>query len=275
MTFRVSTKHAWHIVASTSWGTDSFRSRFDHVANAVGSASKEALDVAWRTVPDEERLQELKSVIRDGASTLGEKSGTAFHLAQQSLPDEGQRQGMKSAIRSAAVTVGVGAQHHAAGTAAAAHRAFRSCGRAGAECWHSLRVSDAVAQAAAGVQQIFVSRARVARHAVGWAGRMLEGERKEKLGPMAVVRCLAAFAVGAGAIFAAIPAALSLAGFAAVGVASASWAAVWQAYIGNVAAGSLFAWLQSVAMGGLGAGGSMAVGTAGGATGFGICASLN
>ena len=44
-------------------------------------------------------------------------------------------------------------------------------------------------------------------------------------------------------------------GFTATGVAAGSLAAAWQSSIGNVAAGSLFAWMQSTAA----AGGAWAV----------------
>ncbi|KAK2733928.1 hypothetical protein FQN57_001911 [Myotisia sp. PD_48] len=43
-------------------------------------------------------------------------------------------------------------------------------------------------------------------------------------------------------------------GFTAVGPAAGSSAALWQATIGNVVAGSVFAWCQSAAMGGLAVG---------------------
>src|SRR5438046_95423 len=47
-----------------------------------------------------------------------------------------------------------------------------------------------------------------------------------------------------------VPATLGAAGFAATGPALGSFAAAWQASIGSVAAGSVFSWLQSAAMGG-------------------------
>mmetsp|Transcript_59807 Transcript_59807/g.159112 ORF Transcript_59807/g.159112 Transcript_59807/m.159112 type:complete len:86 (-) Transcript_59807:265-522(-) len=42
-------------------------------------------------------------------------------------------------------------------------------------------------------------------------------------------------------------------GFAAVGIVGGSLAAAWQSSMGSVAAGSTFSFLQSLAMGGLGA----------------------
>ena len=57
--------------------------------------------------------------------------------------------------------------------------------------------------------------------------------------------------------------ALGLAGFTATGPAALSAAAGWQASIGVVEAGSLFAWCQSVAMGGTAVGGIQAAGVAG------------
>ena len=43
---------------------------------------------------------------------------------------------------------------------------------------------------------------------------------------------------------------LDMVGFTATGVAAGSIAAAWQSSIGNVAAGSLFAWMQSTAASG-------------------------
>jgi Interferon-induced 6-16 family len=43
----------------------------------------------------------------------------------------------------------------------------------------------------------------------------------------------------------AVPAAIAIAGFSAGGVVAGSAAAAWQATVGNVVAGSLFAWLQA------------------------------
>ncbi|KAI0168392.1 hypothetical protein BJ166DRAFT_496630 [Pestalotiopsis sp. NC0098] len=53
--------------------------------------------------------------------------------------------------------------------------------------------------------------------------------------------------------FAVLPALLSAAGFTPTGIAAESWAAGVQSTIGNVAAGSWFATLQSAGMGGYGA----------------------
>lgn len=56
---------------------------------------------------------------------------------------------------------------------------------------------------------------------------------------------------------------LGAAGFAATGPVAGSAAAAWQASIGLVEAGSLFAWCQSAAMGGAALGGVVACGAAG------------
>lgn len=58
---------------------------------------------------------------------------------------------------------------------------------------------------------------------------------------------------------------LGLFGFTATGVAAGSFAAAWQSSVGNVAAGSLFAWMQSTAA----VGGAWAVPLAIGATAVG------
>lgn len=68
---------------------------------------------------------------------------------------------------------------------------------------------------------------------------------------------------------------LGAAGFAAAGPVAGSAAAAWQSSIGLVQAGSLFAWCQSVAMGGAAVNGIVALGAAGGsvalaATGAGV-----
>lgn len=61
----------------------------------------------------------------------------------------------------------------------------------------------------------------------------------------------------------AAPAALGWVGFTSVGPAAASYASAWQASIGAVKAGSVFAWFQSAAMGGTAATQIAAVGAAG------------
>jgi hypothetical protein len=61
---------------------------------------------------------------------------------------------------------------------------------------------------------------------------------------------------------------LDMIGFTATGVAANSLAAAWQSSIGNVAAGSLFAWMQSTAA----AGGAWAVPWAMGAAGLVVAA---
>lgn len=62
--------------------------------------------------------------------------------------------------------------------------------------------------------------------------------------------------------FCAVPA-LGAIGFTAAGPAANSVAAAWQASIGVVKAGSIFAWCQSAAMGGGALGGIQAAGVAG------------
>jgi hypothetical protein len=61
----------------------------------------------------------------------------------------------------------------------------------------------------------------------------------------------------------ACPPLLAAVGFGALGPVAGSAAAGWQASIGLVEAGSLFAWCQSVAMGGAALGGVFAAGAAG------------
>ena len=60
------------------------------------------------------------------------------------------------------------------------------------------------------------------------------------------------------------PAILAAAGFSSIGPVAGSAAAAWQASMGSVAAGSLFAFLQSAAMGGAAMGVFVGVGAAGG-----------
>jgi hypothetical protein len=63
--------------------------------------------------------------------------------------------------------------------------------------------------------------------------------------------------------------ALGIVGFSALGPTAGSAAAAWQSSVGIVQAGSVFAWCQSVAMGGSAAGTILATqGVAAGATGF-------
>ncbi|KAJ9652346.1 hypothetical protein H2198_008385 [Neophaeococcomyces mojaviensis] len=65
---------------------------------------------------------------------------------------------------------------------------------------------------------------------------------------------------------------LGAVGFAAAGPVAGTAAAGWQASIGLVQAGSLFAWCQSAAMGGAAVGGIVATGAAGGAVAAGATA---
>jgi len=75
-----------------------------------------------------------------------------------------------------------------------------------------------------------------------------------------------ALAVGAG-----VPLALGLVGFSGPGVAAGSAAAAWQASIGNVASGSVFAYLQACGAAGIGTTLPTVAGAmAGGATGAGM-----
>ncbi len=58
---------------------------------------------------------------------------------------------------------------------------------------------------------------------------------------------------------------LGAVGFGALGPVAGSLATAWQSSVGSVAAGSLFAWCQSAAMGGAAASAIAATGAAGGA----------
>jgi len=79
----------------------------------------------------------------------------------------------------------------------------------------------------------------------------------------------AGLVVGGGAIIAA-PIALTAIGFGSAGVVGGSIAAAWQASIGNVAAGSIFAACQSAGAVGISAATSAAIGSAGAAVGSGL-----
>jgi hypothetical protein len=72
-------------------------------------------------------------------------------------------------------------------------------------------------------------------------------------------------AVGVLAVTASVVAVpiLGAAGFAATGPVAGSAAAAWQSSIGLVEAGSLFAWCQSAAMGGVALNGIFSLGVAG------------
>ncbi|KAK6352566.1 hypothetical protein TWF730_009390 [Orbilia blumenaviensis] len=67
--------------------------------------------------------------------------------------------------------------------------------------------------------------------------------RKHPLLATFILAALAGLAVAA-----IIPVLLELAGFSLIGPVEGSFAAAWQASIGDVAAGSFFAWLQSIGM---------------------------
>ena len=73
-------------------------------------------------------------------------------------------------------------------------------------------------------------------------------------------RCAIAMVVASGASVASVPALLAVAGFTSAGVTGGSLAALWQANMAGIASGGLFSTLQSVAMAGLGWGGTVSVG---------------
>ncbi|MCJ1310393.1 hypothetical protein MMC25_004057 [Agyrium rufum] len=80
---------------------------------------------------------------------------------------------------------------------------------------------------------------------------------------------LAGLGIGAVVTVCAAPAALGVVGFGSAGPVASTLAAGWQASIGSVAAGSAFATVQSMAMGGAVAGTVQAVAAGTGATLFG------
>ena len=81
-----------------------------------------------------------------------------------------------------------------------------------------------------------------------------------------------AAAIGGGILaVVAAPVALAAAGFGSAGVAAGSAAAAWQASIGNVAVGSVFAILQGAGAGGMAATTLAALGAAGAAVGAALC----
>ena len=83
---------------------------------------------------------------------------------------------------------------------------------------------------------------------------------------------IVAAAIGTGKIaISAIPVLLSYAGFTSTGVASGSIAAMTQASIGNVVAGSTFAALQSAGAAGLATSTTAAVGAVGAAGAAYLC----
>lgn len=88
-------------------------------------------------------------------------------------------------------------------------------------------------------------------------------------------KCLVAMAVGAGASVASAPMMLAAAGFSTLGITGGSLAATWQATMGTIGAGSIFASLQSFAMGGLGVGGSLSLAGAGGASAISFCKAVD
>lgn len=81
--------------------------------------------------------------------------------------------------------------------------------------------------------------------------------------------------VGAGASVVSAPIILASAGFAAAGVTVGSLAATWQASVGTIAAGGVYASLQSAAMGGLGATGAMSLAGATGTAALGFCKAVD
>lgn len=73
-------------------------------------------------------------------------------------------------------------------------------------------------------------------------------------------RCIAAAVIGAGVSVVSVPFTLAMAGFGGTGVSAGSLAAAWQASMGNVAGGSIFAVLQSWTMGGMSIAGTATMG---------------
>ncbi|CAE7798107.1 DNAH7, partial [Symbiodinium necroappetens] len=84
-------------------------------------------------------------------------------------------------------------------------------------------------------------------------------------------KCAAAMIAGAGVSVASAPVLLAAAGFTSAGIAGGSLAALWQSHMAAVSGGSLFAWLQSISMAGLGTTGSLGLGGAAGAAAMGFC----
>ena len=96
-------------------------------------------------------------------------------------------------------------------------------------------------------------------------------EDQVKISPECAAALLATTAaLGAGATYALTPAVMCTAGFCPTGVAGSSFASWWQSTMPLVKSGSLFAQLQSLAMGGAGMGKvTIAAGAVGGITGLG------
>merc|ERR1712205_119842 len=88
-------------------------------------------------------------------------------------------------------------------------------------------------------------------------------------------KCLIAMAVGAGASVVSAPVLLASIGFTAAGITGGSLAATWQATMGSIGAGGIFATLQSVAMGGLGVTGSLTLAGGAGASATAFCKAVD
>eukprot|EP00927_Polykrikos_kofoidii_P086211 TRINITY_DN9599_c0_g1_i1.p2 TRINITY_DN9599_c0_g1~~TRINITY_DN9599_c0_g1_i1.p2 ORF type:complete len:141 (-),score=28.30 TRINITY_DN9599_c0_g1_i1:124-546(-) len=89
----------------------------------------------------------------------------------------------------------------------------------------------------------------------------------ENVGVALPWKCVAATVVGARASVASAPILLAAAGFSATGITAGSLAATYQATMGGIGAGGLFAIMQTAAMAALGTGGSL---TLAGSTGTAI-----
>mmetsp|Transcript_1125 Transcript_1125/g.2148 ORF Transcript_1125/g.2148 Transcript_1125/m.2148 type:complete len:264 (-) Transcript_1125:64-855(-) len=88
-------------------------------------------------------------------------------------------------------------------------------------------------------------------------------------------KCAAAMVVASGTSLALAPAMLVMAGFTSAGITGGSLAALWQSHMAAISGGSVFAWLQSVSMTGLGVTGSLSVGGATGAAAMGFCKAVD
>ena len=88
-------------------------------------------------------------------------------------------------------------------------------------------------------------------------------------------RCTAAMLAASGVSIAGAPAILAMAGFTSAGIAGGSLAALWQSHMAAVSGGSLFAWLQSISMAGLGVTGSLSLGGTTGAAAMAFCKAVD
>lgn len=88
-------------------------------------------------------------------------------------------------------------------------------------------------------------------------------------------KCLIAMAVGAGASVVSAPMVLASIGFTAAGITGGSLAATWQATMGTIGTGGIFATLQSAAMGGLSMTGSLTLAGAAGTSATAFCKAVD